>query len=84
MYFAIAALGRRFDLELFETTKKIIEFAREFRALCPDEGNYCILESAGERYCQRVNWESPVDAVWQIGIEVSNLSLFISWQNICM
>lgn len=42
MYLAIAALIRRFDLELFETTKKNIEFARDFGTPFPDEGNYCV------------------------------------------
>lgn len=42
MYLAIATLIRRFDLELFETTKKNIEFARDFGTPFPDEGNYNI------------------------------------------
>lgn len=42
MYLANAVLIRRFDLELFETTKKNIEFERDFGTPFPDEGNYCI------------------------------------------
>lgn len=42
LYLAMATLIRRFDLELFETTEKNIEFARDFGTPFPDEGNYCI------------------------------------------
>ncbi|OOQ91241.1 Trichodiene oxygenase [Penicillium brasilianum] len=42
LYLAMATLIRRFDLELFETTEKNIEFARDFGTPFPNEGNYCI------------------------------------------
>lgn len=42
LYLATAALIHRFELELFETTEKNIEFARDFGTPCPDEGNYSI------------------------------------------
>jgi hypothetical protein len=41
-YLATAALIRRFELGLFETTEKNIEFARDFGTPFPDEGNYSI------------------------------------------
>ncbi|KAJ5461744.1 cytochrome monooxygenase aflU [Penicillium daleae] len=42
LYLATAALIRRFELGLFETTEKNIEFARDFGTPFPDEGNYSI------------------------------------------
>jgi hypothetical protein len=38
----MATLIRRFDLELYKTTIKNIEFARDFGTPFPDKGNYSI------------------------------------------
>ncbi|KAJ5689085.1 hypothetical protein N7462_003477 [Penicillium macrosclerotiorum] len=39
LYITIAVLIRRFELELYKTTIKNLEFARDFGTPCPDEGN---------------------------------------------
>ncbi|KAJ5495040.1 cytochrome monooxygenase aflU [Penicillium diatomitis] len=42
IYLTIATLVRRFELELFETTKENIAFARDFGTPYPDQGNYSL------------------------------------------
>jgi hypothetical protein len=40
--FVHATLVRRFDLELYETTKKNTDFAREFGTPYPEAGNFSV------------------------------------------
>jgi len=40
LFIVIATLMRRFDMELYETTKKDIEFVRDFAAPYPESRNF--------------------------------------------
>lgn len=42
LYLILSTLVRRFDLELYETTKKNIDFARDFGTPYPEEGNFSV------------------------------------------
>lgn len=42
LFLVIATMIRRFDFELYQTSKKDIDFVRDFGTPYPDEGNFGI------------------------------------------